>query len=342
MGCVIWIAIFVKSILDLFGYIDDNFFFEREGNVLWYEPYKCYYPAKQTKVLMLWDEIGLPHEKGKQEYGLKLRIIGFEVDPNAMTVTMARCDRLTLLENVRAFVKIAPGGTRRSLRDFQQIAGYINWALNVYPLLKPGLSNLYAKISGKSQPFAKIRINQGLINDFQWFASHVERSDGVHIFRDPGWDPETADLIAFSDACLTGLGFFFPSLLLGYQTHIPHGPPKDTIFFFEALAICSAIHYSASRVPLPNHLTIFSDNSNSVNMFNTLRAKPMYNTILKSSVDILILSNISLHVVYIPGEENVVADALSRYDNMRASAACPGLQIATFEPPRDALGRVQK
>ena len=68
MGLVIWIAIFVKLILDLFGYIDDNFSFDEEGNVLWYSPYGCYYPAKQTKLLELWDEINLPHDRAKQEY----------------------------------------------------------------------------------------------------------------------------------------------------------------------------------------------------------------------------------------------------------------------------------
>jgi hypothetical protein len=77
MGLVLWIAIFVKAIADLFGYIDDNFSFEEEGNVTWYEPYQCYFPTKQTKLLLLWDEIGLPHEKAKQEYARVLWIIGF-------------------------------------------------------------------------------------------------------------------------------------------------------------------------------------------------------------------------------------------------------------------------
>ena len=69
MGLVLWIAIFIILIADLFGYIDDNFSFDEEGNILGYQPYQCYYPAKQTKLLELWDEINLPHEKSKQEYG---------------------------------------------------------------------------------------------------------------------------------------------------------------------------------------------------------------------------------------------------------------------------------
>ena len=48
MGLVLWIAIFVLMLLDLFGYIDDNFSFEEEGKVIWYAPYICYYPSRAS------------------------------------------------------------------------------------------------------------------------------------------------------------------------------------------------------------------------------------------------------------------------------------------------------
>ena len=53
MGLVLWIAIFVKFLEDLFSYIDDNFSFEEEGKVTWYAPYQCYYPSKQAELLHL-------------------------------------------------------------------------------------------------------------------------------------------------------------------------------------------------------------------------------------------------------------------------------------------------
>ena len=74
----------------------------------------------------LWDEIGLPHEKAKQEYAPALRVIGFLVDPNLMRVSMDEEDRVKLIQHVADFTAIAPGGTRRTLREFQQIAGWIN------------------------------------------------------------------------------------------------------------------------------------------------------------------------------------------------------------------------
>ena len=339
MGVVIWIAIFVKFILDLFGYIDDNFSFDEEGNVLWYKPYGCYYPAKQTKLLQLWDEIDLPHEKAKQEYGPILRIIGFMVDPNQMLVSMDEEDRTKLLQRVSEFIAVAPGGTRRTLREFQQLAGWVNWSFNVFPLLKPALSNIYAKIGGKSQMHAKIFVSKAVVNDLTWFLSHVRLSTSVYLFEDVDWEAERADVIAYSDACMSSLGFFFPQSKEGFQCLVPQNPPKDSIFYFEALAVVSVVE-AVTRLPsIPTRLLVFSDNTNTVNIFHTLRSLPLYNDLLKFTVSLLIKHNISLRVVYVPGVDNVVADSLSRFENTKAVAACPDLSISSFQPPRLAMGQ---
>jgi hypothetical protein len=54
-----------------------------------------------------------------------LHIIGFEVDPNAMTVTMDADAHIELIELIRSF---AVAGKKRTLKEFQQIAGHVNWA----------------------------------------------------------------------------------------------------------------------------------------------------------------------------------------------------------------------
>ena len=74
-------------------------------------------------------------------------------------------------------------------------------------------------------------------------------------------------------------------------------------------------------------------------MFSSLRSLPPYNELLKFTVSLLIKFNISLRVVHLPGEDNGIADALSRFDNIRALTACPELSISTFQPPRAALGQ---
>jgi hypothetical protein len=232
--------------------------------------------------------LGRPHEKAKQEYGPELRITGFLVDPNGMRVTMDDEDRVKLLKHVADFIQTASGGTRRSLCEYQQITGYINWALNVYLLLKPALSNVYDKISGKSQMHAQIFVSKAVIDDLRWFISHVETSYGIRVFEATDWAADEADLTAYGDASGVGMGFYFIDSLEGFQSTLPHGPPKDVIFYFEALTVLCIVEKACTLTSIPQRLVVFSDNMNTIDIFNSLRVKPSYNTILKSTVTLLL------------------------------------------------------
>ncbi|KZT25384.1 hypothetical protein NEOLEDRAFT_1148021 [Neolentinus lepideus HHB14362 ss-1] len=77
-------------------------------------------------------------------------------------------------------------------------------------------------------------------------------------------------------------------------------------------------------------------------MFNSLHASAPYNNILRAAVDILLDSGINLRVHHIPGEENVIADALSRFQNHTATAVLPSLKVSVFQPPRWPLGATKK
>ena len=89
------------------------------------------------------------------------------------------------------------------------------------------------KIGGKSESHAKIFVSKAVIRDLDWFVEHVQNSDGVYLFENVDWDTEQADIVAYSDACLSGLGFFFEHSKEGFQCLVPQDPPRDTIFFFE-------------------------------------------------------------------------------------------------------------
>jgi hypothetical protein len=51
-----------------------------------HKPYNHFIPASQAEFLLLLDSIGVPHEDAKQQHGIVLEIIGFEVDLAAMTI----------------------------------------------------------------------------------------------------------------------------------------------------------------------------------------------------------------------------------------------------------------
>ena len=161
----------------------------------------------------------------------------------------------------------------------------------------------------------------------------------VYLFEDVDWDVQHADVTAYSDACMSGLGFFFKQSKKGYQCLVPQDPPKGTIFYFEALAVVSVMNAITQLPSIPTRVLIFSDNSNTVDIFHSLRSLPPYNGLLKFTVSILLKHNISLRVVRVPGVDNIVADSLSRFENSKAIAACPGLSISTFQPPRVPMGQ---
>ncbi|KAK0213794.1 hypothetical protein IW262DRAFT_1232008, partial [Armillaria fumosa] len=173
----------------LFCYVDDTWSWEIEGQLTWYEPYQCFYPTKQTKFLQLLDELGVPHEKRKQLWGDILVVIGFLIDVNKMTVTLPPESKAELVAAIREF--IATPSRCRTVSEWKQLAGWMNWALNVFPLLKPGLCNVYEKISGRSEAYKKLYLNEAVKGDLGWFLGHVERSSGILLLDALDWDPAT-------------------------------------------------------------------------------------------------------------------------------------------------------
>ncbi|KAJ3831742.1 hypothetical protein F5878DRAFT_501183, partial [Lentinula raphanica] len=137
------------------------------------------------------------------------------------------------------------------------------------------------------------------------------------------------------------MGFWSPDTNEGFTAKVDQeSPMAHLIFYWEALTVLAAVEWTAS---LPNkkgsrerplRLTVRSDSSNSVDIFNSLSALPLYNTILVRTVDILMEHHIDLRVIHIPGSDNTIADALSRSDFELARALQPGLDIQPFQPPR--------
>jgi hypothetical protein len=340
MSLVLWIAVFERSLRALKCYVDDNFSVCLSGDLEFYEKYETFLPSDQARLLELWDEIGLPHEQEKQISGACIPIIGFEVDPNAMTVQMKEDKKTELIDACAAFTV---RGARKTLREFQRLQGWVNWALNVFPHLRPALCESYNKIAGKERPNASIRVNNAMRRELLWLIDHIKRSDGIHMLKSVEWSPYdrmASTLIGYSDASGLGMGVWFPGVYAGFQCSLPPEGPKDLIFFYEALAICSAFHLGAKYGC--DRIGIYSDNTNAVDMFSSLRAKPIYNSVLMCAIDFTIDTSISTKAYFVPGNQNVIADYLSRFQNEKALALAPKLQISTFEPPRDALGVAKK
>lgn len=332
---VLWIAKVKLAILDLLGYVDDAFSFELASAISWYAPHSTFYPEKQAKLLRLWDELGIPHSPDKQVSGSSLTIIGFHVDANAMTITMPQESKDKLIAAIREFAVL---GRRPTLADYQALAGWVNWALNVYPLLRPSLCALYKKMAGKTKSFAEIYVNKAVCQELLWAANHLTSCDGVYFISSTDWSAEDADMLLLTDACLFGMGFWSPHLLLAFQTRINTAISRP-IFYWEAYTVVSALHWALhSSSPPPRRVLIYCDNMNTVNLFSSLRALPQYNPLILTACDMMIRFGCQLRVAHISGAQNGVADSLSRFDNPTALSQVPNLSVLPFTPPQLMLG----
>ena len=341
MSLVSWIAKKKRNIELLGTYSDDSFGPDLACNLVFYPPYRKFMPSNQVKLLQLWDEINLPHKKSKQVFGSTLTVIGIQVDANSLSLTMPPNTLAELIAAIREFITAK---RKFTLREWQRLAGWINWSFNVFPFLRPSLNNFYAKISGKSAANKYIRINNTVRADLEWAASHLERDTGVRILHQIQWDPSSADITLYCDACLQGMGFWWPDKCVGYYSPVPEATTEEHIFYYEALCILSAIHYVTDSlcVPPTSKILIYTDNNNTVAIFNTLRCLPHYNPILIDTADICITTNIHLRILHIPGELNIVADAISRNNFPLAQQYAPNIVISPFLPPQLLLGAPKK
>jgi hypothetical protein len=341
---VAWIARHRLGFDYLATYVDDSSGFDVKGDTLFYEPYQLELPYHQTLLLHLWDDLGIPHKSSKQvSNDEKLTIIGIVVNPNTMTFSLPAKSKADLLEALTAWHTRPLNGSKQSyqLKYWQQMAGWVNWAFNVYPLLRPCLNRFYPKFAGIYNPTRKIHVNNDVREDLAWAANHIRHSNGIFLLRATDWDPSLADFTIYCDASLTGMGFWYPELQLGFHSSNPESA-TNIIFFFEALAVFCALKDVTHHAHQGARVVIYTDNLNTVQIFNSLKCLDKFNIILKACVDILLETDIDLRVLHVPGTENIVADALSRFQFQTALNIVPDLKITSFQPPLWSLGAAKK
>jgi len=177
---VAWIAKNVKEVDPLFNYMDDSSGFDEKGDVEFYPPYQRELPCSQCRLLMLWDELGIPHKEKKQLHGSLLPIIGIHVDSQQLVYSLSDDAKQLLIDELTVWS--APKNRFR-LKQWQQLTGWLNWALNVFPHLRPALNNVYPKISRKQAPLTFIWVNNAICKDFKWAIDKLVNSSGVFLLK---------------------------------------------------------------------------------------------------------------------------------------------------------------
>ncbi|KAF8994112.1 hypothetical protein BDQ17DRAFT_1431247 [Cyathus striatus] len=228
MAFTTWITVFIL-LVEVFQYSDNSFGVQLASEISWTG--KTPLPLGQS-----WD----PHESDKQLFGSQLTIIGFLVDTERLTITMPPGKKHELITHIETF--IMPGTIKCSLHEFQHLAGWINWALNVFPLLQPGLCAIYRKISHIDEADSQIYLSNDVCEDLRWLLRHLHIETELLILENIIWDLDCVDTTIHVDVSLTGLGVWDSLLHVGYYYTFLDNILGHDIFVYEVFTVLSALY----------------------------------------------------------------------------------------------------
>lgn len=329
-----WFGCVKLGIVGLHVYMDDFFGWDFKRNlVLFHGQFR---PQRQVQLLVFWDMILCPYEDKKQESGVTLKIIGFWVDILKGSISLSAESIQILVSDITNF--LASPGRKAALRDWQRLAGSLNWSLNVLPWARPALSELYRKMSGKTLQFRSIPINGEVMRDLTWFSELLVSAIGIRFVDSQAWKDSEADFVGWTDASNTGLSYVYAGNGFCYKVTPVEGKSKVDIFFRELLSILCLIHHIAHKQTPPHHILIHTDSLDSVEVLSSLSARESsHNSILLAIAAIVLKTGIDIRVRHIAGKSNIRADLLSRFLLDDYKLQFPADRVRLLEPPRELL-----
>jgi hypothetical protein len=191
LGLMCWLAIRKLNIVGLHVYMDNFFGWAHADDLILYHGQLR--PHLQVQLLLFWEAIRCPFEDKKQEHGSPLKIIRFWVDINLGTISLAPSSVTNIQLKIDCF--LATPSCQPILQDWLRLAGHLNWLLNVLPWGRPALTELYRKISGKTQSSCGVHINAEVKRDLMWLSEVIPTAIGVHFLDNGHWAEADADLV---------------------------------------------------------------------------------------------------------------------------------------------------
>ena len=113
---IAWITKYVKLIKYILDYVDDSSGCNLQGDTLYYEPYGMHFPRHQTQLLLLWDELRIPHKLRKQVNGNPLTIISISVNAQRMTLTLPDDTKKQLINELKFWIQKPPKSSSGSFK----------------------------------------------------------------------------------------------------------------------------------------------------------------------------------------------------------------------------------
>ena len=243
----------------------------------------------------------------------QLVFLGLELDSVMMQVRVP----MDKVNDICAMIKEVLRHARMQLRTLQSLIGSLNFMCRAISPGRPFCRRLINATCGLNQPHHFLRINKGMREDLQMWLKFFQSFNGISVFHDRFWR-SNADFTLYTDSAGSqglGFGIFFQgkwACAAWPDSWFVKNIASD-ITVLELFPILVAITLWGAI--LVNRKVLFHcDNQAVVAIINTQTSKSNNVMILLRSLILKCLQfNIVLKAEHIPGSENALTDALSRF-----------------------------
>jgi hypothetical protein len=280
-------------------------------------------------VMGLGKELGLNFQDTKTVWPCtRLEFLGLELDSTTMEARLP-IDKLIWLQDL-----LHSWSAKRTctLLELQELLGFLQFTSQVIPLSRSFLRRLFDFSSKFSSPFTRRHIPSSARADLRWWLAFSSTWNGVRLLS-----PSRPSVVVHTDASgRKGLGGIHANQW--FASRAPRHYRNHDIQFKELYAIVQAVLRWGDMWG-NHHVNFYCDNQAVVVWINSGTARPPDSMALIRLLSMLAAClNFSYSSIWIPSEENVLADAASRFQYSRLFQLAPHLPRKPCYPKSHLTG----
>lgn len=245
-----------------------------------------------------------------------MSFVGYEIDSIAQEVRLP----LDKLQKCSQEIEMLLQQSRATLREIQSIVGLLNFTCAVVLPGRPFLRRLIDLTIGVAAPHFKIRLTKGSKEDLRIWLQFLFTHNGKCLFLDqqPIFSP---DINLYTDASgSVGYGAICGSEW--FQGEWSEWWQGQNITLLELYPIVVAIEAWGPKLE-NKQLVLHTDNIAIVAVLQKQTSKePLVMTLVRKLVLLCLKYNLVVSAQHVPGENNSIADALSRFQMERFRNLC--------------------
>lgn len=246
--------------------------------------------------------------------------LGLGIDTVSRTIFVPKNKVTELLEKINDALSCK----KVTVKKLQSLAGSLAFVVKALPSGRAFCRRVYAALAGGKKSFHFIRISKEIRLDLEMWVEFLTKFNGLTPFPSLTWqDDETLKFYTDSSGS-KGCGVIFGSqwCYLAWPSHWFYETTKD-ITFLELVPIVLGVFIWAEQL-YAKKLLLHIDNLSLVHIINQKSSKNNRVMVLIRALVLYTLSyNIQVRAIHVPGKNNNIADAISRFQWSRFRQLAP-------------------